>query len=60
MDINVLDVFFLCLMGMFKKGYIDMGDGVLRKGDFLVCLIKVKVVYKSVILIFGEICYFFM
>lgn len=42
MDINVLDLFLLRLMGIFKKGYIDMGDGVLRKGDFLVCLIKVK------------------
>lgn len=33
-DINALDLLLLRLMGMPKKGYIDMGDGALRKGIF--------------------------
>ncbi len=59
MDINALDLLFLRLMGMPKKGYIDMGDGALRKGDFLVRLIKGKVALRSVTLIPGETRYFF-
>ncbi len=59
-DINALDALFLRLMGMPKKGYIDMGDGALRKGDFLVRLIKAKAAYKSATLIPGESRYFFM
>ncbi|WP_121036041.1 endolytic transglycosylase MltG [Helicobacter pylori] len=58
-DINALDWLFLRLMGMPKKGYIDMGDGALRKGDFLVRLIKGKVALRSVTLIPGETRYFF-
>ncbi|GAA7424748.1 endolytic transglycosylase MltG [Helicobacter pylori] len=58
-DINALDLLFLRLMGMPKKGYIDMGDGALRKGDFLVRLIKAKAAYKSATLIPGETRYFF-
>ncbi|GAA9623810.1 endolytic transglycosylase MltG [Helicobacter pylori] len=56
---NALDLLFLRLMGMPKKGYIDMGDGALRKGDFLVRLIKAKAAYKSTTLIPGESRYFF-
>lgn len=56
---NALDVLFLRLMGVPKKGYIDMGDGALRKGDFLVRLIKAKAAYKSATLIPGESRYFF-
>ncbi|EQD88950.1 yceG-like family protein [Helicobacter pylori SouthAfrica50] len=59
MDINALDWLFLRLMGMPKKGYIDMGDGALRKGDFLARLIKGKVALRSVTLIPGETRYFF-
>ncbi len=58
-DINALDWLFLRLMGMPKKGYIDMGDGALRKGDFLVRLIKGKVALRSATLIPGETRYFF-
>ncbi len=58
-DINALDWLFLRLMGMPKKGYIDMGDRALRKGDFLVRLIKGKVALRSVTLIPGETRYFF-
>ncbi|WP_033615418.1 endolytic transglycosylase MltG [Helicobacter pylori] len=58
-DINALDWLFLRLMGMPKKGYIDMGDGALRKGDFLARLIKGKVALRSVTLIPGETRYFF-
>ncbi len=58
-DINALDLLFLRLMGMPKKGYIDMGDGALRKGDFLIRLIKGKVALRSVTLIPGETRYFF-
>ncbi len=58
-DINALDWLFLRLMGMPKKGYIDMGDGALRKGDFLVRLIKGKAAHRSVTLIPGETRYFF-
>ncbi|WP_033760023.1 endolytic transglycosylase MltG [Helicobacter pylori] len=58
-DINALDLLFLRLMGMPKKGYLDMGDGALRKGDFLVRLIKGKVALRSVTLIPGETRYFF-
>ncbi|KNX48163.1 aminodeoxychorismate lyase [Helicobacter pylori] len=58
-DMNALDLLFLRLMGMPKKGYIDMGDGALRKGDFLVRLIKAKVAQKSATLIPGETRYFF-
>ncbi len=58
-DINALDWLFLRLMGMPKKGYLDMGDGALRKGDFLVRLIKGKVALRSATLIPGETRYFF-
>ncbi len=58
-DINALDWLFLRLMGMPKKGYIDMGDGALRKGDFLARLIKGKVALRSATLIPGETRYFF-
>ncbi len=58
-DINALDLLFLRLMGMPKKGYLDMGDGALRKGDFLVRLIKGKVALRSATLIPGETRYFF-
>lgn len=56
---NALDLLLLRLMGMPKKGYIDMGDGALRKGDFLVRLIKAKAAQKSATLIPGESRYFF-
>ncbi|AFI05295.1 endolytic transglycosylase MltG [Helicobacter cetorum] len=58
-DINSFDMLFLRLIGMPKKGYIDMGDGALRKGDFLVRLIKGKTASRSATLIPGETRYFF-
>ncbi|WP_104713957.1 endolytic transglycosylase MltG [Helicobacter cetorum] len=58
-DINQLDKILLKLFGLPKKGYIDMGASVLRKGDFLAHLVEGKMASKSITLIPGETRYFF-
>ncbi len=58
-DVNGLDKVLLKIFGSPKKGYIDMGANVLRKGDFLARLVEGKMASKNITLIPGETRYFF-
>lgn len=59
-NLNILDNIALRLLGSPQKGWIDLKNTHLTKGDFLYQLTTSKAALKTVTLIPGETSYFFL
>lgn len=59
-DVSKLDSFLLRVIGSPQSGWIDMGDTVNNKADFLYKLTKAKAALQNVTLIPGETTYIFL
>nr|WP_226962197.1 endolytic transglycosylase MltG [Sulfurimonas marina] len=59
-DISKLDSYMLRIIGSPQSGWIDMGDTINTKADFLYKLTKAKAALQNVTLIPGETTYIFL
>lgn len=59
-DLTIIDRYLVRFFGYPQSGWLDIGDDVLSKGDFLYKLTTAKAVLEDITLIPGETLYFFI
>ena len=59
-NLNIIDVYFLRLIGKPQSGWIELPNETLSKGEFLYALANSKAAMKSITLIPGETNFFFL
>ena len=59
-NLNIIDAYFLRLIGKQQSGWIELPNETLSKGEFLYALANSKAAMKSITLIPGETNFFFL
>lgn len=59
-NLNIIDAYFLRLIGKPQSGWIELPNETLSKGEFLYALANSKAAMKSITLIPGETNFFFL